>query len=159
MQGLKIQCPNCKRIMFETTDKFNPDVTPNGSFVKSLAPYQIDWLTMSTTLCSEMTCPECLAQLAPSGRLTVIQPTPVTPMEVGIPGEEEKTLDEQIEGVDRETEAGMKALREAKTISGGGKIKVPMEPTFVCDICGKVLKNKFGLIGHQRSHRPKEAKP
>ncbi|MHB9098544.1 MAG: hypothetical protein ACYC5X_12070 [Syntrophales bacterium] len=73
MKGLKVKCPNCKRSdLFETTEKYLPDVTPNGSFVRSLAKYHIDWLTSSTTLASEMTCPECLAQLAPSGRLVVI---------------------------------------------------------------------------------------
>lgn len=74
MQGLKIQCPNCKRKDFVTTEKFNPDVTPNGSMVKCLLPYQIDWLCSSTTLASEMTCPECLAQLVIDGRLTVLVP-------------------------------------------------------------------------------------
>lgn len=74
MQGLKVQCPNCKRKDFVTTDKFNPDVTPNGSMVKCLLPYQIDWLCSSTTLASEMTCPECCAQLVLNGRLTVLIP-------------------------------------------------------------------------------------
>jgi hypothetical protein len=69
---VKVQCPICKRKDFETTEKYDPDVTPNGSFVRCLRPYQIDWLTSSTTLCSEMTCPECCALMAPSGRLTVI---------------------------------------------------------------------------------------
>ncbi len=71
MKGLKIQCPNCRRLDFETTEKYIPDVTPNGSMVKCLLPYHIDWLCSSTTGVSEMTCPECLAQLAPSGRMTV----------------------------------------------------------------------------------------
>ena len=50
MQGLKIQCPNCKRKDFVTTEKFNPNVTPNGSFVKCTLPYHIEWLTSSVTL-------------------------------------------------------------------------------------------------------------
>jgi hypothetical protein len=70
---MKVQCPNCKRIDFVTTDKFRLGITPNGSFVKCLLSYPIDWLTTSTTLVSEMTCPECLSPLAPTGRLTVIQ--------------------------------------------------------------------------------------
>lgn len=74
MQGFKVQCPNCKRKDFVTTDKFSPDVTPNGSMVKCLLPYQIDWLCSSTTLASEMTCPECCAQLVLNGRLTVLIP-------------------------------------------------------------------------------------
>jgi hypothetical protein len=74
MKGLKVQCPSCKRIKFETTERFNPQELPNGAMVKSLYPYIIDWLTSPTTLCAEMTCPECLAPLAPSGVLNVLVP-------------------------------------------------------------------------------------
>ena len=86
MKGLKIACPNCKRVRWETTGAFDPDQTPNGSMVKLLQP----WLgnswpifgdgVMPTkagigtigTPCAEMDCNECLASLAPSGRLTVL---------------------------------------------------------------------------------------
>lgn len=74
MQGLKIKCPNCTRISFETTDQFNPDVPPHGGMVKSLLQYHIDWLCTSTTKASEMTCPECLAPLVVGGVLNVIMP-------------------------------------------------------------------------------------
>jgi hypothetical protein len=73
--GLKVVCPNCKRKDFITTEKYNPNVTPNGSMVKCLLTYHIDWLCSSTTGVAEMTCPECLAQLAPSGKLIVIPTT------------------------------------------------------------------------------------
>jgi len=42
--------------------------------VKCLLPYHIDWLTTGATLCAEMTCPECLAQLAPQGMLHALVP-------------------------------------------------------------------------------------
>jgi hypothetical protein len=77
MIGYKVQCPNCKRADFITTAAYLPGVTPHGGFVKSLLPYHLDWLTSSTTTAAMMTCPECCAQLAPSGRLTVINPEPV----------------------------------------------------------------------------------
>ena len=76
MSGLKVKCTNCGRTDFETTDKYDPNITPNGSMVKCLLPYMIDWLTLSTTKAAEMTCPECLAQLAPSGKLTVLPEPP-----------------------------------------------------------------------------------
>ena len=76
MNGLKVKCTNCGRTDFVTTDKYDPNVAPNGSMVRCLLPYHIDWLTTSTTLASEMTCPECLAQLAPSGKLTVLPEVP-----------------------------------------------------------------------------------
>ena len=88
MQGLKVQCPNCKRKNFVTTDKFNPDIRPHGGMVKCLLPYHIDWLTTGATLCAEMTCPECLAQLAPKGMLHVLVPA----RECGIFFEDETRL-------------------------------------------------------------------
>ena len=60
MSGLKVKCTNCGRTDFVTTDKYDPNATPNGSMVKCLLPYHIDWLTMSTTKAAEMTCPEWL---------------------------------------------------------------------------------------------------
>lgn len=74
MKAYKVKCQNCGRKDFETTDKFDPDKSPNGAMVKCLRPYQIDWLTTSTTKTAEMTCPECLAPLAPGGILNVLVP-------------------------------------------------------------------------------------
>jgi hypothetical protein len=72
LAGLLVVCPNCKKKDFVTTDKYDPNITPNGSMVQCTLGFHIDWLTSSTTGVSEMTCPECLAQLAPSGRLMVM---------------------------------------------------------------------------------------
>lgn len=74
MEGLKVVCPSCRRKEFVTTDKYNPDKAPNGGMIKWLGTYHIDFLCSSTTLASELICPSCQAQLAPSGRLTVIEP-------------------------------------------------------------------------------------
>ena len=74
MKGLKIKCVQCGRVSFETTEKFIPDVLPNGSMVKSLLPYDHDWLCAATTPASEMACPECLAPLVVGGVLNVIMP-------------------------------------------------------------------------------------
>lgn len=70
--GLKVVCPQCRRRLFVTTEHYNPDISPNGSMVRFLGGYHIDWLTTSATKCSELACPECQGQLAPFGRLTVI---------------------------------------------------------------------------------------
>ena len=56
---MQVKCPNCKKILFETTDKYNPDVQPNGSMVKPLVKYHLDWLCSSATYAAQMTCPEC----------------------------------------------------------------------------------------------------
>ena len=123
-EGLRIKCPNCKRVFFTTTEAFVPDETPNGSMVKPLVKYQIDWLCSKVTSAAEMTCPECCAQLAPSGRLTVV----------------EKTIMEKEEDFQKEIEA----IDDVKPNIG--------QPAFICEICGKELKTKLALAGHMRSH-------
>ncbi len=85
MKGLKVQCPNCKKVYHETTEMFDPDVRPNGAMVRLLEPWKgwgwaafdAEGQAVSTTLCSEMLCPGCTAPLTPSGRLTVITDEPL----------------------------------------------------------------------------------
>jgi hypothetical protein len=87
---MKVQCPGCKKVYYETTEKYDPDVRPNGAMVRLLDPWKgwgwpgfdPDGATKSTTLCAEMLCTGCSDPLAPSGRLTVIQ--------------EQKVLDEKM---------------------------------------------------------------
>jgi len=72
-----------------------------------------------------MTCPECLSQLAPSGRLTVIpEPVPIAEAILAPCGEPQEVTP---------METGT--------------------PAFICNICGKACKNQFGLTGHTRSHK------
>lgn len=158
MKAYKVKCQNCGRKDFETTDKFDPDKSPNGAMVKCLRPYQIDWLTTSTTKTAEMTCPECLAPLAPGGILNVLVPA---------------------------RDAGVFFFREVITpelaqkiqplnsfIDDGGSIK-PMigewskdsdnimdavmpkvgKPVYICEICGKEVSSALALNGHRRSHK------
>ena len=80
MEGIKIKCPNCREICFETTEKFRPDVTVNGSMVRKLPriTWHIDWLCSDVTPAAQMTCPMCdVGQLAPSGRLLLVDPPQV----------------------------------------------------------------------------------
>lgn len=74
---MKIQCPGCKRIVAETTDRFNPDVRPNGSMLEIAEPYKSrGWGQMMAwtigTCCAELFCPCCNYPLAPSGRFTLL---------------------------------------------------------------------------------------
>lgn len=78
---MKVKCPNCKAVMWQTTDQFDPDKTPHGAMLELLPPWKDNsWpiygdgvmIASSTTACAEMDCPQCLAQLAPSGRLTIV---------------------------------------------------------------------------------------
>jgi hypothetical protein len=68
-KGLKVVCPVCGLKGFETTENYDPAKVPNGSMVRSLLPYGIDWLTLEITPRAEMICPECGSELAFSGHL------------------------------------------------------------------------------------------
>lgn len=129
---MKVKCPNCGRMDFDTTDKYNPDVTPNGSMVKSNLTYHIDWLCLSTTLASEMTCPECLAQFAPSGRLLVVPSKSV-----------DRRLDAQIPRIDVDVEDLADVTPKVGT------------PVFICDVCGKETKTASGMSSHMKTHEEK----
>ena len=81
-----VKCPGCCQSFHETTDKFNPDVQPNGSMVRLRDPWRkwgwspfgdvdsrdIKFAETLCTLVSDMICPGCGSPLAPSGRLTII---------------------------------------------------------------------------------------
>jgi hypothetical protein len=77
----RVKCPGCKQVIWETTDKYNPDVRPNGSMLKLVDPWKSwRWDTYNDgclptvgTSCALMNCPACGAALAPSGRLTVME--------------------------------------------------------------------------------------
>ena len=135
MENLQVRCPNCKKIFWETTDKFDPEITPNGSMLRLLQPYRGNhWPifgdgVMPTrngtgtagTKCAEMDCPQCLAQLAPSGKLNVLAPRP------------EPTMQEAL-GVE-------------------DQIEMTVDKHYICEVCGKEVKSRIGLHGHMRSHK------
>lgn len=134
MKAYKVKCQNCGRKDFETTDKFDPDKSPNGAMVKCLRPYQIDWLTTSTTKTAEMTCPECLAPLAPGGILNVLVPA----RDAGVFFFREAITPEWSKDSDNIMDAVMPKV---------GK------PVYICEICGKKVSSALALNGHRRSHK------
>ena len=147
MKAYKVKCQNCGRKDFETTDKFDPDKSPNGAMVKCLRPYQIDWLTTSTTKTAEMTCPECLAPLAPGGILNVLVPA----RDAGVFFFREVITPELAQ-----------EIQPLNSFSDdGGSIRIPMEepvpkvgrPVYICEICGKEVSSALALNGHRRSHK------
>lgn len=136
--GLKVVCPQCRRRLFETTEQYNPDVSPHGGMLKFLGGYHIDWLTTSSTKSSELACPECQGQLALSGRLTVVEPTTM-----GI----EEAVTEPFSGTDKD--AGIvTALPIVESPKVGAKV-------YICEICGKECSTALALNGHRRSHKNK----
>lgn len=175
MKGLKVKCPNCTRICFETTDQFNPNVPPHGGMVKFLLQYHIDWLCVPTTKASEMCCPECLAPLVVGGVLNVIIPArdageafkndgtgpvieylepPIIPQMEELNELVDKTWGGiTSESVEKDTKEKVEALQAATTIDGGDRIQTPKAPGFICDVCGKECKSELGLKSHKRSHK------
>lgn len=144
MEGLKVKCPNCKRIDFVTTNQYDPEKLPNGSMVRCLLPYPIDWLCSSATYAAQMTCPECTCQLAPYGRLTVI-PDMMVPEGAQIP-----TPDGPI--TTPFTSDGNPTPAPVEEAAPEANPKEALNP-LVCDICGKECKSQFGLNSHKRSHK------
>ena len=135
MEGLKVKCPNCKRMDFVTTNQYDPEKLPNGSMVRCLLPYHIDWLCSSATYAAQMTCPECTCQLAPYGRLTVIIP----------PGTEPES---EVQGKDNPPDI---PVTSPATLSDTEKSEIAKP--FTCDVCGKSFGTKLALSGHKRSHK------
>jgi len=78
-----VKCPQCKVSYYETTDKYDPDVSPNGSMLRLRDPWRsMGWATYGLDrgegpglLWSDLECTGCSAPLAPSGRL-IMGPNP-----------------------------------------------------------------------------------
>lgn len=81
LAGLKVKCTGCKKVLHVTTDKYDPDITPNGSMVELINPWRgWRWSTfddqgqgIKTTPAVMMCCPACSAPLVIDGRLNVIE--------------------------------------------------------------------------------------
>lgn len=136
--GLKVVCPLCRCRLFITTEHYNPDISPNGSMLKFLGGYHLDFLLTSTTKAAELCCPECQGQLAPSGRLTVIE-EPKTIMET------EEAMVEQFAEIDK----GEQTVTELPTV----EVPKSGKPVFICEVCGKECSTALALNGHMRSHK------
>ena len=130
---MKVKCPNCKRMSFETTEHYDPNANVRGHFVRCLLPYQIDWLCSSTTHAAEMCCPECLAPLVVKGKLLVVEDKPVV----------EEVKPAEPETVPEPTEPAIPEPEPAKV--------------YVCDVCGRELKTPAALSRHKTVHKKEEA--
>ena len=137
---MKIQCVSCKRIIAETTDKFDPDARPNGAMLKLVEPYKsrgwaLDMNWTVGTCCAELFCPECEYPLAPSGRFTFVP-------EFSVPSEE---LISKIEiPAPDGWEPGHRLTAEEE--------KLVKQTPEVCKVCGRPaseFKSRAGFIGHQ----------
>ena len=144
---MRVQCPLCKKKNFVLTEKYDPKALPNGAMVRWVGPFpHIDWLMASTTLWSAMTCPECCAQLAPSGRFTVV-------LEAG-----ETTLPQVPIHLVSDDTIAVKADVEIKDIKINDiKSKVKMEKdedgNYACKICGLKYDKPMQLVEHSKTHK------
>jgi len=153
---VRVQCPLCKKRNFVLTDKYNPKVLPNGGMVKWVGPFpHIDWLQASTTLWSSMTCPECCAMLAPSGRLTVVfdisdgvDPSLAHPLpssaasSVQSPPAQKADIKIKVEKKVKE-ETDDERMDDGRTEDGD----------YVCKQCGLKYGKPMHLIVHSKTHK------
>lgn len=123
----QIQCASCKKIIGVTTEKFNPDVRPNGSMLDLAEPYKSrGWGQMMNwtigTCCAELFCPLCNYPLAPSGRFTLLEEPVIVER---MPGEDIAMVDDV----------------------------VGVNPLSACPKCGRPeseFKNRSGFVNHCR---------
>jgi len=178
MKGLRVKCCSCGKVMHETTDKYKPDVTPNGSMVQLLNPWK-GWRwsafddevrNISSTPANMMCCPSCSAPLVKNGRLTIINDIKsraamnqaaiyAVDLEGNIVLPMNHDDEEMLKEMEIEHQQGLKNLRKAKVVNGGKAIRVPLETVkddeLTCKICGKICKSPLGLLSHSRSHKDK----
>lgn len=123
-----VKCPNCGKCHHETTDKFDPNVRPNGSMVRLLDPWRkwgwtpfggqdgrdIAYAESAATLASDMFCPGCGSPLAPGGRLTVIDEG-LKPADAAEEKVEQSEGDEQGKGENDQKELIASMVKEGKT--------------------------------------------
>jgi ribosomal protein S27E len=81
MEGLKVKCTTCGGVLHETTEKYDPNKTLNGSMVRLIYPWK-SWgwsafddetANISTTPAVLMCCPNCSAPLVKNGKLTIVE--------------------------------------------------------------------------------------
>lgn len=133
MQGLNVQCPQCRRVMHTTTVLYDPDKTAKGNMVALLPKWKKrGWRTFyggggSTTPAASMLCPHCSGRLAPSGKLR-IKPEP-----------------EAVKTQAQKNQERIEAVMSIEVEKGADDL--------TCKICGKICKSKLGLGSHMRSHK------
>lgn len=144
---MKVQCPQCKRLVFKTTLNYDPARLPNASMIEMLDPWKSwGWDKHHGFLAADLSCPLCEAPLAPSGRLHVV---PDDHKEIKLPPTIEEKNQELIDELYPMTDEAEFSDEAEMTVTRAEEHPSP----FTCPVCGKVFKNKFGLTGHMRSHK------
>lgn len=82
---MKVKCPQCGRMSFETTEQFDSNLPPHGGMLRSLLQYHIDFLLSATTKAADLACPECLAPLVVGGALNVVMPAKIAANDLQVP--------------------------------------------------------------------------
>jgi len=115
--------------------------------LKSLVTYHLDFLLTSSTPVSSLTCPECTCQLAPYGRLTVVEPEP--PSESVPEPENQETIEPpgtqpeiEVQGKDNPPDIPVTSPAELSDVE-----KSAIAKPFACDVCGKSFGTALALSG------------
>ena len=169
---MKVQCPSCKKVCYQTTPSFDADTMPNGGMVTLLRPWSsYGWGKFggggnsgSSVMASDMLCVVCEAALAPAGRLTVV---PDDHQEVPKPPTLEQKNQEAINSMidEPEDELGedeylgedslpQEEVEAESTAQAGEPSSEPTPPSpFICDQCGWTGKTDAALKRHKTIKR------
>lgn len=144
MQGLRVKCNGCGKILHETTDKYDPNITPNGSMVRLIFPWKSwGWSAfddegeaISTTSAVMMSCPACSAPLVLGGKLNIVaEPEkPKTQVELNQEKIDAEFPDEIVEEVRHQ------------------------DKIYTCKLCGREIKGMVGYKSHLRACEEKHNK-
>lgn len=134
-EGLKIKCPTCHTTEWnETTDKFDPTVSPRGDMVR----LQPKWRKLGCLKCFssiakhyEITCGRCRASLIKKRQFTLADPLPVEPNPNWQGNPEDKLSSELVEKIREDVKvepADFPLPAEPKPLQLISMVEVEVEP-------------------------------
>jgi len=145
---MKVQCPQCKRLVFKTTPNYDPARLPNASMIEMLDPWRSwGWDKHHGFLAADLSCPLCEAPIAPSGRLHVV---PDDHKAIKLPPTLEEKNQDLIDKLYPMTDEA--EINDDVDVTVVRPVPDSSTP-FTCPVCGKAFKNKFSMTGHMRSHK------
>lgn len=146
-----IICPSCNERYHETTAKYRPDASPNGSMFRLKDKYRENgWSSFiedESSIGDNLTCPDCGGSYCEgnSGRVRVDKDQYIAELLA-----ETKNLQEQL---DTERQWVEQMAENYKQESAGGKTEAEKVP---CPHCGEMFKPS-GMHFHIKSKHPEAA--
>ena len=152
-----VVCPSCKGVFHETTELYDPKVTPRPNMCVLKEPYKSwmweDFGQLGSSALGDMCCPGCgYPYILGCGRLLI---RPQAPAEGRI---EEK---EEIEDIEPEPVESVEVPKKPVGVSlknNEPEIDEPPPGQFMCPVCGESYDYRIALIAHMKTHNEAEFK-